>query len=357
MDWLQTKYINLISSRLRNFKRKSAELYNFSCPYCLDSKQKKYKARGYIYNKKGNTQFHCHNCGLTRSFDNFLRDLDTVIHSDYIVEKLRGKKQNPDIIEQLTNKLKEFKKNKVIDHGKILPLDKLTKLSTMPENHACYKYAAGRQLPLNKYRELYYCSKFYQWTNETLQEQKFDLTKLEDHGRLVIPFWDNSGKFHAFQGRSLNPLDKLRYITIIVDDNVPKLYGLHYFNPDIQGYITEGPFDAMFIPNCLAAVGGDSVTSLSEIKHDKDSMTIIYDNEPRSKETIKKMQKAINAGYSVFFWPDDQSEMGKDLNKMVELGYPIDSIQRIVDDHSYRGLKALNELATWKRVGNVYTKT
>ena len=38
--FIEQKYINDISSQLRNFKKKSNNLYNFSCPVCGDSSVK-----------------------------------------------------------------------------------------------------------------------------------------------------------------------------------------------------------------------------------------------------------------------------------------------------------------------------
>ena len=52
MDIVDSKYIGLISSRLQQFKRVKADLYNFRCPICGDSKKHKNKARGYIYSLK-----------------------------------------------------------------------------------------------------------------------------------------------------------------------------------------------------------------------------------------------------------------------------------------------------------------
>jgi len=60
--------LNLVSPKLSNFKQKTSDLYNFSCPFCGDSIKKKTKARGYIY-KKGNGYFYmCHNCSHSTTF-------------------------------------------------------------------------------------------------------------------------------------------------------------------------------------------------------------------------------------------------------------------------------------------------
>ena len=40
------KYVGLLSSRLRNFKRKDNNLWNFSCPICGDSTKNRIKPTG-----------------------------------------------------------------------------------------------------------------------------------------------------------------------------------------------------------------------------------------------------------------------------------------------------------------------
>jgi len=89
MDFVDVKYINLISSRFQKFKRVKNNLYNFRCPICGDSQTNKNKARGYLYQIKNNTNYKCHNCGVNVSFNNFLKQIDTEIHKKYIFEKFK----------------------------------------------------------------------------------------------------------------------------------------------------------------------------------------------------------------------------------------------------------------------------
>ena len=49
-----------MSGQLKLFKKKN-NVYNFSCQYCGDSKKDKFKARGYLLEKKGNYNYFCHN--------------------------------------------------------------------------------------------------------------------------------------------------------------------------------------------------------------------------------------------------------------------------------------------------------
>ena len=65
MNWLEQKYISLVSHRLERFSRKSSGKYNFRCPICGDSEKSKYKARAWIYEIQGKSRFHCFNCSAS----------------------------------------------------------------------------------------------------------------------------------------------------------------------------------------------------------------------------------------------------------------------------------------------------
>ena len=89
MDIIDSKYIGLVSSRLQKFKRVKPNLFNFRCPICGDSQKHKNKARGYFYQVKTNTNFKCHNCGASSSFNNFLKQIDSTLHKQYTMEKFK----------------------------------------------------------------------------------------------------------------------------------------------------------------------------------------------------------------------------------------------------------------------------
>ena len=89
LDLVDTKYISLVSARLQKFSKKSRGLYNFRCPYCGDSSKYKNKARGFLYPIKNDYNFKCHNCGVSKTLSNFLKDQDTVIHKQYIMERYK----------------------------------------------------------------------------------------------------------------------------------------------------------------------------------------------------------------------------------------------------------------------------
>ena len=76
--------------KLEKFSKKKQGLYNFRCPYCGDSERHKNKTRGYIYQLKNDHNFKCHNCGVSRTFTNFLKDTDPGLYDQYVFERYRA---------------------------------------------------------------------------------------------------------------------------------------------------------------------------------------------------------------------------------------------------------------------------
>ena len=61
--------------------------YRFRCPYCGDSQKSHSKARGHVVEKWGKQFFKCHNCGLSKTFDQFLKDMDAGLYAEYVNQK------------------------------------------------------------------------------------------------------------------------------------------------------------------------------------------------------------------------------------------------------------------------------
>ena len=91
--YLDRKYILLVSSRLRNFKQRKQDVFNFSCPICGDSAIKTTKARGYITLSKkfAGYIYTCHNCSVSMGFAPFLKHVDSEKYKEYVMEKFQDK--------------------------------------------------------------------------------------------------------------------------------------------------------------------------------------------------------------------------------------------------------------------------
>jgi len=65
--------------------------YRFRCPYCGDSQKSQAKARGHVVEKWGKRFFKCHNCGLSKTFDQFLKDMDAGLYAEYVNQECSEK--------------------------------------------------------------------------------------------------------------------------------------------------------------------------------------------------------------------------------------------------------------------------
>jgi len=323
MDLVDSKYIGLVSSRLQKFKKVKSDLYNFRCPICGDSQKNKNKTRGYFYVVKNNTNFKCHNCGSSLSFNNFLKKVDTTLHKQYTLEKFKEGHTGKGFVVEAP-KL-EFKKP-VFKRKLNLP-----KASEVP---AAKEYLSKRKLNPEKF---YFTDKFKQWTNS--QKQTFD-TIGRDEPRIIIPMYDRDKNLIGFQGRSLVP-NSVKYITVMLDEEAPKIYGLDEIDEQLPIYVVEGPFDSTFINNSVALCGSDG-----DLGYFKGSnIILVYDNEPRNREIVNRIGKCISRGESVVIWPSGIVE--KDINDMVLSGL---NVMDVLKSNTYTGLEAKIKFNNWKKI-------
>nr|AIA11070.1 Unknown Function [uncultured bacterium] len=271
------------------------------------------------------------------SVPNFIKTVDEFVYKDYLVEKMMEngteKKADPILV---------YKKPKYIADT---ALKELKKVSQLQHDHYCKQYVVGRQIPTPFHSRLFHASKFMSWVN-TFMDGKFNEAALKHDGpALVIPFLNREGRMHALQGRYFN--GDVRYITIVLDESVPKLYGLDQYDKGNRSYVLEGPIDSMFLPNAVATAGG---VELSTLRHlNLDNAVICFDNEPRSRETVSKINKCIKHGFKVCIWPDGLHE--KDVNDMIMHGNLSPAhVREIIDRNTFSGLRAELQLNNWKRV-------
>lgn len=313
-----------MSSRLDKFVKKNINLYNCRCPICGDSRKNKSRARGYFYSVKNNTNYKCHNCGVNISLNNFLKTFDSVLHQEYCLEKYSSGFTGKNFTAEAP-KL-EFHKPKF-----------KTKLNLprASENKQAKEYLESRKLDPSLF---YYAEKFKQWTNSLIQT--FDESALKyEEPRIVIPLYYNK-ELIGFQGRSLTP-SPIKYITIMLDDDVPKIYGYDDVDLESPVYILEGPFDSTFIRNSVAMCGSDlNLTNLNISRP-----VYVYDNEPRNLEIHRRMISRIESDDSIVIWPTTIKE--KDINEMFLAGH---KVQSVIESNTYSGLEAKLKFNEWKKV-------
>ena len=184
-SYIDLKFINEISARLAQFKKKSDYLYNFRCPYCGDSQKSKTKARAYLYRVKNDMFFKCHNCSEGHSLSNFLKYLDPKKYEEYLLERYKGsapstaKPEFDDFVPHFEEK--DFLKG-------------LTKVSELAEDHPVSQYVQKRKIPKEYYDKLFISNTFMAFVNEC-KPNTFPHTRGE-HPRLIIPFYDVQGRLN-----------------------------------------------------------------------------------------------------------------------------------------------------------------
>ena len=133
----------------------------------------------------------------------------------------------------------------------------------------------------------------------------------------------------------------MRYISIMLDEDKPKIFGQDRINDEEPVYIVEGPFDSTFIQNSVAMAGSD----VDPRSYNWSNYIWIYDNEPRNREIVSRISKSVDRGDKVVIWPKNIQQ--KDINDMYLAGH---DVQKVVESNVYHKLEANLRLNDWKKV-------
>ena len=345
MLYIDARFIGQVSYKLRNFKKKNDYYWNFSCPICGDSKKNDLKARGFVYKNKTQDRlvYKCHNCGVSMSLGNFIKHVDPETYKQYVLERYKENSSSHTPHAKIEEVLPELTAPSISTD--------LIMAGAQPlqSNQEALQYVISRKIPQDRWKDLYYAPKFKEFVNKikyTYPKTDFDIP------RLIIPFYDEDGKLIAFQGRAFdNPtvggirIQTPKYVTIKINETIDKIYGLDRMNPDKRIYVTEGPIDSMFVPNAIAVAGaGFDIKFIQAIK---DNATLIMDNEPRSIQICKFIEKLIDEDYSVCLWPENIQE--KDINDMVLHGKDINTIMDTINTNTFQGMAAKLRFSEWRK--------
>lgn len=327
----------MLSRRLPLFKAKSEYLYNFRCPLCGDSKKNKTKSRAYVYRRKSDMFFSCHNCGLSLSFGNFLKSVDKAMYDEYIMERFSeesgGNVPKPNFDEFKTARtLKKLQDNSI----------NLPKIEDLPVDHFARKYISDRGVPKEHYSRIYYASDFKDFVSQKVPEKAENLPDAEP--RIVLPFWDENKNLLGFQGRALSS-SAVKYITVKLDEYTRKVYGLDRIDVSKPVLVVEGPIDSLFLENSLASMDASLQNIIPIVGNAAVEFAFVYDNEPRNNHVHKSMMKTIDMGLSIVIWPQSVTE--KDINEMVLAGRDVD---KIIKERTYNGILAKMEFERWKKI-------
>jgi len=338
MNPTDLKYCGIVSTRVEQFKVKGHSPYkaNFRCPICGDSQKSEIKARGWLLELDDHVNFYCHNCGASMSLGRFLKTCWPPIYNEYVVDRKLDRVQEE----------KKPKKETPLDKLKMprpkfefSPLKKLKKVSALKPTHPVKKYIEKRRIPASQQYKLYYAPRFKEWVEGFMPRSK--TKNLKEEPRLIIPFIDQDKKLFGFTGRAFDN-KSLRYITFMIDETMPKVFGLDSVDMSRQFFVVEGALDSLFIYNAIAMAGAD-------IKHLDNNAVYVFDNEPRNEQICDRMEKILEQGHKLVIWPS-YIPSGEDINDLVTAGFSQEQVNEVLTDNIYEGLMGKLQLSNWRKV-------
>lgn len=340
----QLYYLRKIQGRLPLFKDKGHDVYNCRCVVCGDSHKDATKARGYFIKKDDLLYYKCHNCGLSMSFQNFLKEYFPSDYQDMIYEEFNSYKKK-----ELPKIKRQVRKPKAQQQRPVKPLILPFKtMAEMPEATPERQYLVKRGLS-HALKLLYYIpnAKEYSKTIPRYQEKP---CFLED-AAIGIPHWNkDKTALNFMQLRFINQ-PKIRYMTLQVteDDNTHKIFGLEraVIASDKVLSVTEGAFDSLFVRNCIAISGITDWHSLKEYLPLVKSVRFIIDNDfVRNKQVKKNLIQIINNGFEVVIMPKSYIRY-KDVNDLYLSGkfQSGGKLNDFLDENTFKGQEALLKLS------------
>lgn len=323
---LQRKYISFLGSGLDRFQQIDTDLWRFRCPYCGDSRRSSTKARGFVYLNGALYTFKCHNCGEVHAFSSFLKFVDASLHREYILESF---KETGGTVEQKTESKRELKEWQ----------EGLYPATMLSKKHPVVAYLTERMIPRSKWDSFWYSQNF----GEYCRRHNL-LETVADVPRILTVETDVFGNAQFMLAREIGEASDLRYVTVKINQDSPKVLGLGKLRRGKPGYVCEGWIDSLFLDNCIATLDSNLLTyrNYTDMK-----LTMIWDNEPRSPIIVGMMHRAIKAGEQVVIWPK-WIEV-KDINMMIQAGLTPEELTNIISTHTHQGPKGLLELNKWKK--------
>lgn len=317
-----------------------AKTYQGSCPICREGKSWGRKQR--LFYIVTDNYLHCHNCGGHWSPLNWIKEVSGLsakeIYNeseeyDVIPSDISNKPQIQDTIQRiLTGSLPD-------DCINLFNSTQTSYYQSNPVVQTCLSYIKNRKLDvaINKPKALYVTLKDFTHKN-----------------RLIIPFYDSSGKIIFYQSRDLGitPNSLPKYIGKVGGHR--SVFNINQIDENInQIYILEGPIDAFFIKNGVALAGindhtaGNLFTSLQQQQFQKFPLhkkVFVLDSQWLDKTSYRTSKVLLNNGCNIFIWPKKFGKKFKDLNEMcVRLN--INKVpETFINENTYKGLPGIIKL-------------
>lgn len=340
MHFITKKFLNLLSTRLDNFKWVTYDSAACRCPLCGDSKKSKRKARGSFYTYKNVDMYNCYNCGDPQSFDWFLLRFDSYLHKEYKLELFKDSvtPEHNSFPEKIPEDDTDLFKSEIRSP---LLFSIFKTFSELRDDHPAKIYASNRRLN-DFFDQIYYVPNFPKWASESFQQLE-KWSKVEKHPRLILPCYDIDNSFMGFSARAFGK-EQVKYCTFrLHKDSKYFLFGMDRVDTSKRVNIVEGPIDSLMIDNAIAVMSS-SLNSVNIFSN----YVYIFDNQPRNKEIVALIGKAVRDNKNVMIWPSNFEH--KDLNDAICAGVTKGELMEIIENNTVSGLEAQLKFDQWKKI-------
>lgn len=322
--------------------KKLTNVYEASCPICREGKSWGKKKRCYYL--INDNAICCHNCGWFSNTFNWIKHV-----SGLTAEEIRKEINSYDILPvDLLNE--EPKKLTNTNPQPTLPLDSINLFDDGQIDFYKDNNVVNDALLFLKRRRI----------DTAVNKPKtiwLSLTDPVHKNRVVIPFYDSNNNIIFYQSRAIYPNEtKPKYLGKINGER--SLYNLNNITPESDNiFIFEGPIDAFFIANGTAVAGIQEQSSKSFTRLQEEQLLQfrlynkiwVLDSQWQDKASFSKTQKLLDAGESVFIWPEQLGKRYKDINDVCVAEQKDQIDQRFIIDNTYNGLKGKLFLAKINR--------
>lgn len=280
--------------------------YNFACPMCGDSDKDTTKKRAWILTDKAEPYFFCHHeCGgwsTEKFFKHFGIKYEQPEGNDFFTGPVKVK---PHYRYDARHMAMSEVSNLAVSIDTILETFKCQRID---ENHPQWSYLVSRNLQEHKHYFLYWPEKHRLIILNTLNEPSLE-NQWDEFGIKQV----SNPKVIGFQARGLGN-HKVRYITYTLEkirgeaglsyrpkpgtEDYVKVMSQVFFSTHVQWddlvLITEGPIDALFLPNSISISGASKRYDKMDANY---HCQYIFDND--STGIQKQKEKCVK-------WPNKQ---------------------------------------------------
>lgn len=283
---------------------------NFACPFCGDSATDIKKKRGHIIlHGKFAGYYKCFNCGKALKIQKFFNSFDSNM-SLSAISYLNT--HNTPITSSYKRNVNELTSD-------ILNKSEVVALSVSRE------YIKQRLNLVEITKDNPFASRGYNYLVNRCQ-YNFNNFLYDPRGQyiVILNIIDND-KVFGLQVRDITGKRKAKYLTMslskihknIIQDNIEiddsidtlstvfNIFNVNVYRPVL---VTEGPFDAFLLPNCIATAGANKSIGIEL------PFWYVYDSDKTGNEHA---MKKLSAGYNVFMW----EKLKKDLNLPIKNPY------------------------------------